>query len=302
MNQPTPRYVGSFWQSVERCLANEESTIMATTTTNTKYNPLEAPVPDNILLPNAPLVRVIARVSFPEILALNTPQAEEKYIAPFQELMRAEYPGFSKEETPVLSISGNAPPTIKAQPHWRFFDLNKQWRITIAPDFVALETSAYVSRAHFLSRLRLVVETAQKVLHLTAASRLGLRYISRVVKVDFETIQSFIREEVRGVVTTQLHQALRLSVTQNIFSLPQYGATLSARWGLIPANQTVDPNAVEPVAERSWILDFDVASEENRAIDVEETSEIFRYFAEREYTFFRWVVSEEFLLHYGGKP
>ena len=70
----------------------------------------------------------------------------------------------------------------------------------------------------------------------------------------------------------------------------------------LPPGATIDPAAIEPVAERSWILDLDVFSDRPATFSVDRLVDETKHFAEREYTFFRWAVTPEFLRKYGGNP
>ena len=49
-----------------------------------------------------------------------------------------------------------APPAAP-QPIWRFADVESNWRVSLAPDFAAIETTAYESRKDFLKRFEAVV-------------------------------------------------------------------------------------------------------------------------------------------------
>jgi len=62
----------------------------------------------------------------------------------------------------------------------------------------------------------------------------------------------------------------------------------------------VDPAAIEPLAEVSWILDLDMFRPESRAFAPDDVVADARAYAERIYAFFRWAVTEDFLRLYGG--
>jgi uncharacterized protein (TIGR04255 family) len=64
----------------------------------------------------------------------------------------------------------------------------------------------------------------------------------------------------------------------------------------------VDPAAIEPAKEKSWILDLDMFSAAPMPFDVERVVEEAQRYAERIYTVFRWAVTDDFLVRYGGKP
>jgi uncharacterized protein (TIGR04255 family) len=73
------------------------------------------------------------------------------------------------------------------------------------------------------------------------------------------------------------------------------------RWGRLPEKATIDPGAIEPIPEPSWILDIDMFSTKRNQLDPKQLVEDARVYSERIYTFFRWVVEDEFLKQYGGK-
>ena len=76
---------------------------------------------------------------------------------------------------------------------------------------------------------------------------------------------------------------------------------LVARWGKLPANMTIDPNAVPPIAEESWLIDLDVSRSVAMPFETKAIVETAGLAAERVYAVFRWMVTKEFLKTYGGK-
>ncbi len=79
-------------------------------------------------------------------------------------------------------------------------------------------------------------------------------------------------------------------------------ARILARLGFLPAGATVDPAAIEPAKEKSWLLDLDMFSATATPFVVNQVVEQALRYAERIYTIFRWAVTDEFLVRYGGKP
>jgi len=84
-----------------------------------------------------------------------------------------------------------------------------------------------------------------------------------------------------------------------MFSLD--GAGMIMRWGSLPPGATVDPAAIEPTNQPSWILDLDMFSSGPTPFSVERAVQDAARFAERIYTVFRWAVTDDFLRRYGGK-
>lgn len=255
-------------------------------------------------LPRSPLVRVIAQVRFPQILAVRDPDK----VAALQEPLRPIYPILSQDQVHRIELSGGDTPSIHQGLIWRLADREKdaRWRVSLGVDFVALETSAYESRQDFLSRLSTVVAAVERAFNPISASRLGLRYIDRLSDEALDCVTELIRPEVLGLIQPpgNPHPTLGESVlhlmTEAQF-LAQDGARIQGRWGQLPKNATYDPDALEPVARPSWILDLDMFTTESLPFADEPLLTAARSFAEWLYWLFRQMVTDEFLRFYGGE-
>src|SRR5262245_13598039 len=117
-------------------------------------NPFIDPIPTEVPLRNAPLVRVIAQVRFPTITAIES----APLMAPFQEAIRSRYPVLRQEKGQNLFIGmGTATQLVDAPTLWRFSGTTEPgkpegWSIALTRDFLALETQAYTSRQDFMDR------------------------------------------------------------------------------------------------------------------------------------------------------
>lgn len=259
-------------------------------------DPLVAPLPSEVPLQHAPLVRVIAQLRFPEILSVE----ERGFVAPFQEAIRKSYPVLRPEQTQGVVFGPEGAVAAKPTVAWRFHDTEGHWRVSLAPDFVSLETTKYVSRADFLSRMESVTRALGAHVAPAQIDRLGVRYIDRVTGNAVDEINELVRPEVRGISGTLAGTHATHSISESVFSLED--SRLMARWGFLPPGVTVDPAAVEPSPEKSWILDLDMSSVAAIAFDSDRVMKNARYFSERIYTFFRWAVTDAFLKRYGGNP
>ncbi|MDA8217203.1 MAG: TIGR04255 family protein [Dehalococcoidales bacterium] len=257
-------------------------------------DPLSSPPPAEVPLREAPLVRVIAQVRVPPILSIE----QKSYVAPFQEAIRSAYPLLRIEQIHGLIVTPSGVVQGPRQTVWRFFDESEAWRVTIAPDFFALETTRYSSRADFLKRLGELLEAAGQHFSPKLVLRLGLRYIDRISGPDVARICDFVRTEVRGIAGTPMASRAVHSICESVFEMD--GERVVARWGNMPANATVDPGAIEPIPEASWILDLDMHSEGNRHYSAEALVLDAEKYAERLYSVFRWAITAEFLERYGG--
>lgn len=253
------------------------------------FNPLTAPPPAEIPLPSAPLVRVIAQVRFP----LNLSIENRSSMASLQEHLRDEYP--------VLAIDRRVDQGERLPLIWRFSDADNSWMASLGADFMALETSAYQSRKDFLARLERFLSAVGDHFDLRFSERLGVRYIDRIEDADTGTIRQLIRPEMIGIANTDAGSTIHHAINEILLNISDENAQLRARCAQLPPGMTVDPNAIEPIGTKSWLLDLDMFRAERRPFDVVDLRSEAQRFAERIYTFFRWAVKDEFLRYYGGK-
>src|SRR5215831_19468885 len=225
--------------------------------TKTPQMPLRGPPPREVPLPNAPLVSVIAQVRFPMLLTVHN----RDRVAIFQEAIRDEYPHLERQDIPtIMVVSGGGAPSPVSDPlvHWRFADeaAGFKWRVTLAQDFIALETRAYESREDFMERLETILQTLRETLAPTHMTRFGMRYIDQIKGDPLTGIDTLLRKEVLGVVPCAGPDA-RQVITE--FAAPAEPGELLARWGRLPAKMTVDPNLLPAIEEDSWLIDLDVS-------------------------------------------
>jgi len=235
-------------------------------------------------------------VRFPVIVSIE----KREFVAPFQEALRDTYPVLRPEKIREFLMGPQEVAPAQSQVVWRFKDADEKWRVSLAPDFIALETTAYSSRSDFLNRLQVALHALTEHVGPKIVDRLGLRYIDRVTGQNVANMTMLVRPEVIGVLATPLAAYAQHALSESLFAVPDTKAQLRARWGQVPPNATVDPATLEPVETRSWILDLDMFSGALRAFDTEGLVAEARTYAERIYTLFRWAVTDEFLRRYGG--
>jgi uncharacterized protein (TIGR04255 family) len=259
-------------------------------------NPLQAPTPKEIPLKDAPLVRVLAQLRFPKITSI----VRDDFIGPFQEAIRQEYPVLRAEEGHDILVvpEGVQSQVIKV---WRFYNLEETWRASLSSDFLALETIGYVSRDDFIDRLRRLIEALSNHIQPSKVDRLGVRYIDRIHGEAYDQLTVLIRSEVAGILNTALGASVQQTISESVLRVPGAPWAMLARYGKLPPNVTIDPNVLEAIDVESWVLDLDVFQQESRSFDVDEVMDQVRHFTERIYTVFRWIVTDEFLVRYGGE-
>lgn len=257
-------------------------------------NPLRTAPPREVPLARAPLVRVIAQVRFPLVVAIE----QRDFIAPFQESIRGRYPILRQQQIQGVLLGTTGLMPQPPQTAWRFSDDTQCWRISLTPEFLALETVAYASRSDFITRFRGAVSALAAHVNPKLIDRLGVRYVDRVAGDTLKDIAALLNPEVRGILGTPIAVDATHSICESMFLLD--GDRMIARWGSLPPGATVDPAAIEPINEPSWILDLDMFSAAPTPFSVEQTVQDAARFAERIYTMFRWAVTDEFLRRFGG--
>lgn len=261
-------------------------------------NPLASRLLKEVPLPNAPLVLVIGQVRFSPLLSVQL----QEFIAPFQEAIRSDYPILRPERTQGITVGPQGVVAGQEQIAWRFWDAEGLWRVSITPEFIALEATAYTSRGDFLNRLAFVLGACAEHIKPTLVQRLGVRYIDRLTDNALVDIGKLVRKEVLGIVALPFSGNVDYSITQTMFSLPKSKEQILARWGKIPAGFTADPSAIEPIDKPSWVLDVDMFCAEERSFTPSEIVSRARHFTERLYAIFRWAVTDQFLHYFGGNP
>ena len=269
---------------------------------NAPDTPLAGPPPPEVPLANPPLVRVIAQVRFPLIASLE----KREFIGSFQEAIRGVYPVLRPEESRGVVLGPQGVIDARSNTSWRFTEASGPWRVTLAPDFLALDTTRYSSRDDFMRRLEVVLQALKDHVDPKVIDRLGVRYIDRVSgEQDLTDLPKLVRPEVAGILGSPLSEHARHAISENVFVLPEDGGQATVRWGLLPAQSTVDPGGLDPIDEASWILDTDAFQSfpaGTRELSVNSVVEQARGFAERIYSIFRWAVTDEFLRRFGGEP
>jgi uncharacterized protein (TIGR04255 family) len=264
--------------------------------TATIQNPLTDPTPPEVPLPNAPLERVIAQVRFTKILKLGV----EASLIPFQEIVGTEFPDFDREQIHQLTIGPEGVvPSQEPSVRWRFADATNDWTVSLAPDFVALETTRYSSREDFLARFRRILGAVESAFSPSLMTRVGVRYIDRIDAAALADIEQLVRPEVAGVLKLPFaRDAAEHALSEHIFEVGE--ARILARWGILRAGSTVDPAVIKPRPDQSWLLDLDMFRASKRAFEPDALIAEARSFTERLYCFFRWSVTPAFLSRYGA--
>jgi len=264
----------------------------------TPFGPSVPEVP----LAGAPLVSVIAQVRFPPVMKI---EADGGFVATFQEAIRNDYPILRPERQLGVMIGPGGVQPQDAGTVWRFETKDPDaWQVTLAPTFVSLSAKRFTRRSDLLARLTVVLHALEAWLSPNVCDRIGVRYVDRISGDSLSRLSKLVRSEILGLGVAGDKAALGdievvHTLSDSLFRLDD-STELRGRWGTLPAGATYDPG-IEPSREPSCVLDLDHFTSKPEDFDLATIGGEVADFCDRIYTFFRWVVTDEFLTEFGAE-
>lgn len=261
-------------------------------------SPLGGRAPAEVLLARSPLTRVLAQVRFSSVLKIDSKEG----VAPFQEELRAKYPLLEQlvahQFQVDITLGGSKFKPI-ANNVWRFSSAERGLALSLTSDTLTLEARDYPGRATFLERWTDVLACAERVFAPGLALRTGARYLNRLTGETLERLPDWVHPNLIGVAQPDLREHVTQAVSEATLKVEE--GNLLLRWGVIPANATIDPALLESSPMWSWILDIDVSSNQQRRFNAAELAAEYNRLMERAYAVFRWVVTDDGLQHFGAQ-
>ncbi len=254
---------------------------------------------DEVPLDPAPLVLVLCQLRF-------NPQpdlAQRAAIERIRDLLDGEYADIEERTDAGVTIDVGPPGVQMVQQASKSHVLRSPqhpWWILVGDGVATLATSEYSSRRDFVSRVCRLCEALEGV-GVPAVHWVGVRYVSRVTGADFiNDLPTYLQREMLG--GTQLPLAPDVGLAQSVWDVAipwEDHNVVRIRTGIVGPGVVTDP-AIQPVSEQSWLLDIDAFNQKYRAID--QADEIAEGLAENQYQLFRSIVTDEFLIRFGGQP
>ncbi len=262
--------------------------------------PFDNPEPGNVPLPDAPLVRVLAQVRFPQFSQFLS--SEDQIARSFGALVSEEYPLFEEgTETTLLLTPSGVSTQQGGNKLWRLRAADASWQVSFAQTFVALETSSYVRRSDFAQRFQTVWNAFRSVARPPFIERAGIRYTNRIERGELlDQLGDHLRPEICGVFGVEMAVGrLERTVSESLYRFGD-GSEFQARWAHLPGGVSLDPTILAPNGP-SWVLDLDSFRTWNPGVETGETvGEELRALGLRCYQFFRWATTPTFLHEFGG--
>lgn len=244
-------------------------------------------------LPDAPVIRVLAQVRWPNFS--NHEARVESLLEVLNSELGDDYPRYETAHELQLVLGGDAfQPQQQVGPALhRLSSWDLAWTVTLAPNFIVLETSQYSRRSDFISRFSKVLSVVQGARQVPVISRIGYRYTNRVD--DSSGLESWISgliPAMQGHFGLPLSEAIKPVQSTGEILMHIDDRALMARWAVLPPNAVIEPT-IAPSERPSWILDLDSFSERERPFDFESITEEARVLAANAFQFFGTVIGLE---------
>lgn len=259
---------------------------------------------DDVKLADAPLVRVLAQLRFTGGLGVLRGDNPVGMFAPA--FADAGYPLIEEGHQVNIELTPEGVKPMQGGRLWTLRSPDRKWQVSLTPEFVTLDTGAYIDRDDFVQRLGDVIDALKSAVSIPGVGRIGYRYVNRAVGLTKAEIRKMVRDTLHGgIAVPEGNAQLHASVTETTFSLdldPSNSGVkdgLLARWGHLQPGFVLEPS-VPPVNEPSWTLDIDAFRHRDVEFDRENLIPHVREMSERAYRFFRWSVTDAFLTRYGA--
>ena len=168
----------------------------------------------------------------------------------------------------------------QSPPIWRLSDDEDRWNVSLATDFVALETPIYRNFEEFLERLFQVLDVLDRTVHPAATTRIGLRKVNQISHPTVTQPRDWVdllSQDLLGLLGVATPGEIGLSLSDVRF---RDGDTeLAIRHGVAPNEPT------------KYLLDLDHSTLNTRPLKPEESvRQLLLEFSEAITGFFHWVL------------
>lgn len=251
-------------------------------------------MPEEVILDRAPLVRVLCQIRFSSSPELVEDSNERAIAAALTDLL----PVRGTIEGIALPLAG-LPSAIPQHETMRTFeDVDGAWKATVAPAFVALETTTYTRRSEFVERLTRVLTALEAAATPPRVTRIGMRYTDRITRP--EGLTHLVNPGLLGMLPeVTSDDMIENQIQQTLLVDPKSGSKIQVRSLCLPPNVGFDPS-IQPTPEPSWVLDIDAYSEDARPWLAKDLADTVETLAKRAYQVFHWAVTDDFRKAYGG--
>jgi uncharacterized protein (TIGR04255 family) len=243
------------------------------------------------------IAQVLCQVQFSPVLRLR----QEDAVIPFQDAVRERYPEFRGEQGMSIILTPQGPITQQreAEKLWRFRNKDEGYSITLATNFVALETWRYADINDLCERLREALTLVEENYHPAKTTRVGLRFINEIRFNKNEIpdgVLSAFNPQLLGVLGAKEFAGAADEARASV-ELHDGDDHFTVRHGLErQGGTTVDPSLSEhqSLDKPFYLLDMDAFSEAEMMFSPDGIDERVRLYNDQVRSFFAWAVKEDF--------
>lgn len=242
--------------------------------------PLHLPAVTRIVLKRSPLKVVIAQIKFEPILSI----AKKDFVASFQERIRSEYPVVQQDLSVEIRVpneggSGQSDSTVL----WRFLSEDQTHQVSLAPDYIALETTRYSTFEDFSSRMANILKAAVAELRPGPQKRIGLRYVNEIASNERRSPTDWKPVLNKDLVCLVAGQVFGDSIIESlqVFNARQEDGILATRFGFRNGDNG-----------SSLLLDFDYFNETVKPFKDQDALDTLAAYRATIYQLFRWCVGD----------
>ena len=236
------------------------------------------------------LFEVLFQARFPEIMKIS-----QEIPAKFQDIVRKEgYPELTSENPMLPSdMPKELQEAVATAKVFHFLSEEKDWKISLAKDFVALTCSGnYRNYADFREKLKNVLQTFSKIYEPSYFTRIGLRYKNVVNRTSLphikHGIENFIPEHIFPELATSIAKDIETLQKASLFNDGNIKANvnhaLSKVSGRFRRKQFAN--------EKSYVIDVDCFSE-NRIGGINDVLARCDTFKHLSWNIFQWSITDD---------
>jgi uncharacterized protein (TIGR04255 family) len=238
-------------------------------------------------------------------------EIDDRLPSAFQKAIGGEYPllEVQEERLSVLIQQGQHAPNkvltddASKQSVYHFTSTDREWRVSLTSEFVALSCNKYERWEAFRPRMVNAVRTFTQIYPETYATRIGLRYRDLIVREEIGLSGTSWRELIApyllGIACADsLSESDQITEADVFASQSNVGLTLDTcllnlRFGYVQKHQS---------AEQAYLIDSDFYLEELRVIDPDDIEKRFDQFHENAGAIFRSCILERLHLALDPSP
>lgn len=255
----------------------------------------------SLKLHRSPLIYVIGQVRISAVISVG------KYVPEIQEeLRRKGFPRFKRSELREFRLDFGSEPKVTTVERFEFQDKEATSGILLSPDFVALHASRYDVYERFADTLAGALDVIHRVMEISLAERVGLRYVDLVRVGQGESLGHYLKPGLLGLDTTAMGVGKALSRFE-LVGLSEIGKLVVRAYNLEPGAllpPDLTPATLKQQVEISpdetpYLLDFDHYSDGPQDFSVGAVMETMRRLHDNLDRAFRAAVTDEALAKWG---